>query len=143
MVGKLRRAIAARLAQERALKFGVSLWVLVVLGMILFNMLAYVWLHSPDDQMPTFALVLGLVIPPLVFAPVLALMAVRATWVTQRAMTDTVREERRARALRAGPPSPYGLPGYPEVGAGTGDLTEADSGGLTETRSEETTSNHK
>jgi sirohydrochlorin ferrochelatase len=124
MLGRMVRAVATRLARERALKVSAAIWLLAVMAIVLLRV------AGPDDDVESFALGMALAVPMLVVVPILGLTALHAAWVVPRAIADAGRQELRVRALGTDSHSDYGLPGFPDMEAGGGDLSETERGGL-------------
>jgi hypothetical protein len=138
MLRRLRTVVARTLSEEKALKFallGTAIAFLVFMGS---NVVAGLLIGWPEGPVDRESFLLGLVVWAMLFVLPIGFIALRGAWVAQRAVGTTMREESNLRALRADPKSAYGLPGFPEAGAGTGDLTSVDTGGLTAPGPEET-----
>ena len=135
MLGRIRAIVARKLDREGALVVAglVSIGGVIVL---LTNVVAAMHVRAPGESFVAALGAEGFVLMAAELALFCGLPAVfaltRGGWIAQGAVREAVRQERRARSLRADPESAYGLPGFPEVGAGSGDLTAVDQGGLTE-----------
>jgi hypothetical protein len=125
MLGRMVRAVATRLARERALKVSAAIWLFAVMAIVTLRMV------GPEDDVASFALGMALAVPMLVVVPILALTALHAAWVVPKAIAEVGRQELRLRARGTGSQSDHGLLGFPRMEAGVGDLSETDRGGLT------------
>lgn len=128
MLNRLRLALTKTLAAERAL---VTAGMVTAVGFTLFtlaNMFAGVLAGWPEGPLDWESFLLGCGVWTAIFMLPIAFVAVRGTWVAHRVVTVALREELRARAIRADPQSAVGLPGFPE--AEGGNLTVAETGGI-------------
>ena len=127
---------AERLARQRGL---VLVVLILMIGVFTFlEGLTRAMVRAPDPLVFSLqVLFVGVVwtvflLVPVVLLLAMGLLSLRAAWVAQKAVRDAVRHELNVRALKADPQSPHGLPGFPDVSAGGGDLAQAGGGGLAE-----------